>query len=331
MLEHVTQAVAPPGSTFKLVTAATTDQVFGSMGRQFPNGARRREAAPVGNWPAETPWTWSAAAVTSLNVEPGGATACVTCSSIGEPGRPARACSAPPSTGGPYTLLSNDGVLAMASTWPFRGSIATAAPILPLGRGCAPTEALMPASSRRCRPRSMDSRRSAPRTGGRSSPRVTGTPVGADVQALPPVDPAQDRVVLLLEPGPADELPRRQARPALLVLGGGHADEAEHRSEERALRVRAARLRDDEHAPDRGGGDRVGDRARHVGHRQRQRRRLRGGELRVQVRGRAADEHGEPARRRRAARSGATGRRGRGPRRCRRPPRPGPAGRRAGR
>jgi hypothetical protein len=50
---------------------------------------------------AKTGWAWFAAATTSLKVDPGGATAWVTWSSIGEPGAVLSACSAPPSMGGP--------------------------------------------------------------------------------------------------------------------------------------------------------------------------------------------------------------------------------------
>src|SRR3954452_18173701 len=100
-------------------------------------------SAPVGAtwWGPRTGWAWLAAATTSLKVDPGGATAWVTCSSMGEPGAPARAFRAPAASGGPKTLLSNDGALAMARICPDRGSIATAPPILPVGRGCARTAA----------------------------------------------------------------------------------------------------------------------------------------------------------------------------------------------
>ena len=44
---------------------------------------------------AKTGWAWLAAATTSLNVDPGGATAWVTCSSIGDPGAPASGLQRP--------------------------------------------------------------------------------------------------------------------------------------------------------------------------------------------------------------------------------------------
>ena len=99
---------------------------------------------------------------------------------------------------------------------------------------------------------------------------------------------------LMLEPGPADELPRRQARPALLVLGGCHADEAStgpaarHAGRRDAAGRRRTRLRS--RRPDG-----VRDRPRDVATGSAAGRRLGGGELRVQVRGRPIDEDGEPS------------------------------------
>src|SRR3954470_1499771 len=108
-------------------------RAIGPIGFQLPKvGPPEVKSAPVGmaRDGGKTGWAWLAAATTSLKVDPGGTTAWVTCSSIGDPGAPERSRSARASTGGPYTLLSNDGVLAMASTCPDFGSIATAAPIL---------------------------------------------------------------------------------------------------------------------------------------------------------------------------------------------------------
>ena len=86
-------------------------------------------------------------------------------------------------------LLSNDGVLAMARIWPDLGSIATAAPILPRGRGCARTAAARLESSCCCSPRSIDSRRSAPGTGSCRSPSATGTPFGSTYRHCRPLIP----------------------------------------------------------------------------------------------------------------------------------------------
>ena len=176
-------------------------------------------------------------------------------------------------------LLSNDGVPAMARTCPDRRVHRDGGADLALRPGLrahrrdeAGVEQAL--QSQVDREPHVGTAHRGPVLGERDrhAPRV-------DVQALPPVGPAQHRVVLLLEPGAADDLPRRQARPALLVLGRGHPHEAEHRSEQRALRIGAARLGDHEDAGDPGRGHRVADAAWHLGHRQRQARLPRRGEL----------------------------------------------------
>ena len=115
-----------------------------------------------------------------------------------------------------------------------------------------------------------------------------------DVEALLPVDPAQHRVVLLLEAGPADDLARRQVRPALHVVRRGHPGEAEHRAEQRSRRVGPTRIRDDEHSGDPGRADGVADAARHLCDGQRQRRACRRPDLRAQILAGSPDQVREP-------------------------------------
>ena len=133
--------------------------------------------------------------------------------------------------------------------------------------------------------------------------------------------------------------PGRRSRPAadpgqrFSSCGRGHPGEAEHRPEQRALRVRPARAPGRTNTPGIAAAVTASPTPRgHVGHRQRQRGARRRAELceRGPSRGRPIS-CGEPIDVRRAGRAAGRAPRAPGPRRCRRPRRSRRAARRAGR
>ena len=229
-------------------------------------------------------------------------------------------------------LLSNDGTLAMARTCPVRrvhrdgrADLALRPGLRAHGRGEARVELPLQAEVDRQPQVGAGDRLQPLADRHRHARRV-------DVHALAAVDPAQHRVVLLLEPGAADDLARRQVRPALLVLGRRHPREA--RAPGRAARPwgyerRGSGTTNTPAIPAAVTASPVPRGTSATGSASVVRSAA------ASWRRRSVDAAGRPARRagprRRAGRAAGRARRAPGPRRSRRPPRSRRAARRAGR
>ena len=219
----------------------------------------------------------------------------------------------------------------MARTCPDRGSIATAAPILPCGWRCARTAAATAGVQLPLQAQVEGQPQVGTGHGVLPLPSATGTPVGSTYRHCARRCRGAPRRTRCSSPARPTTSPGGRPGQRFSSSGVATPGEAEDRPEQRALRIRAAGLGNDEDAGDRGRGDRVA--RRRAGPRpppatawcRSPRGSARGG---PRAGGRSA---GRAGRRPRAGRAAGRGRRAPGPRRRRRPRRSRRAARRAGR
>ena len=188
-----------------------------------------------------------AAPTTSLNVDPGGAATCVTCSSIGLAGRCASRVERPVVHG-----WAEDAVvvgrparhgedLAVPRVQDDRAAEVTAG----LARYAAQHQVELPGELA-LQAQVEGEPQGAPAPGRGVAPECHRRAGRRDVDALAAVDAAQDRVVDLLQPGAADEGPQGQVGPAFHLDGSGHAGPAQHGSEHATVEIAPAGVGDDE-------------------------------------------------------------------------------------